>query len=59
MDVDIDFGGKIVLGNFVKIRKPTFFENLDAGMKKALGDKYSVGKDHYMRPAAARPEAKE
>lgn len=58
-DVDISFGGKIILGNFVKIRKPTFLENLDAGMKKALGDKYARDKDYYMRPAAERLAAKE
>ncbi len=52
--VDIDFGGKIVLGNFVNIDKPTYLENLDASMKKSLGDDYSLNKEYYMRPASHR-----
>jgi len=57
-DVGIDFGGKIVLGNFVKKRKPTFLESLDAGLEKALGKKYARDKDYYMRPAGVRAAAK-
>lgn len=54
-EVDIEFGGKIVVGKFVDIDgKPTFLDNLDGSMRKSLGDDYSLNKDFYMRPAARR-----
>jgi 2-oxoglutarate ferredoxin oxidoreductase subunit beta len=39
-DVDIDFQSKIVVGKFVDIEKPTYIDCLNAGNKRAFGDKY-------------------
>jgi len=52
--VDIDFGGRLVLGKFVDIEKPTFLDSLDGRMKLTLGKDYSVDQEYYMRPAARR-----
>jgi len=52
--VDIDFSGKIVVGKFVDIEKPTWLESLDGKMQKVLGKDYSLNKDYYMRPADRR-----
>jgi 2-oxoglutarate ferredoxin oxidoreductase subunit beta len=38
--VGIEFGGKIVVGNFVDIEKPTFQDTIDGSMQAALGDRY-------------------
>ena len=52
--VDIEFGGKLTLGKFVDVDKPTFLDNLDTSMQKALGNDYSLNKEFYMRPADRR-----
>jgi 2-oxoglutarate ferredoxin oxidoreductase subunit beta len=39
-EVDIDFQSKIVVGKFVDINKPTYIECMNAGFKRAFGDKY-------------------
>lgn len=52
--VDIDFNGKITVGKFVDIEKPTWLNSLDARLLKVLGKDYSLNKDYYMRPADRR-----
>ena len=50
--VNIEFGGRITLGKFVDIDKPTFDENIDRSMRAALGTEY-----HKLdMPQAFRPE---
>lgn len=39
-DINIDFQSKIVVGKFVDIEKPTYIDCLNAGGKRAFGDKY-------------------
>ena len=39
-DVDIDFRGRIGVGKFVDIEKPTLQDTLDRHMTKSLGDSY-------------------
>jgi 2-oxoglutarate ferredoxin oxidoreductase subunit beta len=39
-EADIGFQSKIVVGKFVDKEKPNFLDNLNVGLKKALGDKY-------------------
>jgi 2-oxoglutarate ferredoxin oxidoreductase subunit beta len=39
-EVDIGFQGRIVVGKFVDLEKPTFFEKRDAFLEGKLGDKY-------------------
>ncbi|RPJ40659.1 MAG: 2-oxoacid:ferredoxin oxidoreductase subunit beta, partial [Candidatus Latescibacterota bacterium] len=50
----IEFGGKILVGKFVDVDKPSFLDNLDESMRRALGDAYGLGKESYMRPAGQR-----
>ncbi len=38
--VAIEFGGRITLGKFVDVEKPTFQDRLDDAMRASLGDKY-------------------
>lgn len=38
--VGIEFGGRIPVGKFVDVERPTFQECIDRAMKGALGDKY-------------------
>jgi 2-oxoglutarate ferredoxin oxidoreductase subunit beta len=38
--VDIEFGGRITVGKFVDIEKPTLGDTIDRSMKAALGDAY-------------------
>jgi 2-oxoglutarate ferredoxin oxidoreductase subunit beta len=38
-DIDINFQGKIVVGKFVDMEKPTYLEQLKDGLKKARGGK--------------------
>ena len=40
-DVDIEFGGRIPVGKFVDIDKPTLEDTLDQSMKASLGDAYT------------------
>jgi 2-oxoglutarate ferredoxin oxidoreductase subunit beta len=40
-EADIEFGGKIIVGKFVDIKKPTLRETIDQSMKAALGDAYT------------------
>ncbi len=40
-DVPIEFGGRIPVGKFVDLEKPTLEENLDASMRASLGDAYT------------------
>jgi 2-oxoglutarate ferredoxin oxidoreductase subunit beta len=40
-DLDITFQGKLILGNFVNIEKPTYLQQINAGFSKVLGDKYT------------------
>lgn len=50
--IDIGFQGKIVLGKFVDIEKPTFQDNVDASMERALGESYHrIEGYHLMTPA--------
>ncbi len=37
---DLEYEGQMVCGTFVDLTKPTFRDNLDAAMQKALGDEY-------------------
>lgn len=39
-DVDISFQGKIIVGKFVDVQKPTFLDQLNEGYSKVFGDKY-------------------
>lgn len=39
-EVDIDFQSKIVVGKFVDIDKPDYIDCMNAGYKRAFGDKY-------------------
>ncbi len=46
-EVDIDFQSNLVVGKFVDIEKPTYLDCLNAGNKRAFGDKYKpYGVDH-------------
>lgn len=38
--VGIDFGGRITIGRFVDVDKPTFQDRLDTSMQASLGDAY-------------------
>ena len=38
----IDFGGKITVGRFLDIEKPTFHETIDESMQRALGEEYQT-----------------
>jgi 2-oxoglutarate ferredoxin oxidoreductase subunit beta len=38
--VGIEFGGKITVGKFVDVEKPTFHQTIDESMQAALGDDY-------------------
>jgi len=38
--VDISFGGRIAIGTFVDIEKPTLQDRIDESMKAALGEEY-------------------
>ena len=40
-ETDIEFKGKIIVGRFVDIDKPTLEDNLDQSMKNALGEAYT------------------
>jgi len=39
-EVGIDFQSKIVVGKFLDIEKPTYIDSVNAGYKRAFGDKY-------------------
>jgi 2-oxoglutarate ferredoxin oxidoreductase subunit beta len=38
--VGIEFGGRIPVGKFIDMERPTFEDNIDEGMKAALGNDY-------------------
>jgi len=40
-DAEIEFNGKIPVGKFVDVEKPTLQDSLDQSMKSALGDEYT------------------
>ncbi|HEX9642160.1 MAG TPA: 2-oxoacid:ferredoxin oxidoreductase subunit beta [Candidatus Krumholzibacteria bacterium] len=40
-ELAIDFGGKIVVGDFVDIDKPTYMDAIDSSMETALGENYA------------------
>jgi 2-oxoglutarate ferredoxin oxidoreductase subunit beta len=40
-ETDIEFKGKIIVGRFVDIDKPTLEDTLDQSMKNALGEAYT------------------
>ena len=39
-EVGIDFQSKIIVGKFLDIEKPTYIDSVNAGYKRAFGDKY-------------------
>ena len=39
-ETDLAFNGRIAVGKFLDIEKPTFEENMDRSMRAALGDAY-------------------
>ena len=53
--MDIEFGGKITVGKFVDIEKPTLREKIDESMKAALGDAYT--EIHVSQTVQARRRA--
>ena len=41
-DLDIDFQGKLIVGKFVDIEKPTFLDSMNKHFAKVFGDKYKI-----------------
>jgi len=41
-DLDINFQGKLIVGKFVDIEKPTFLDGMNKHFAKVLGDKYKI-----------------
>lgn len=41
-DLDINFQGKLIVGKFVDIEKPTFLDSMNKHFAKVLGDKYKI-----------------
>jgi len=39
-ELDLEFGGKIVVGKFVDKRTPTYIERMNERLSKILGSKY-------------------
>ena len=41
-DLDINFQGKLIVGKFVDIEKPTFLDSMNKHFAKVFGDKYKI-----------------